>query len=72
MSRRNRSPLVERVSDAAAEALSAHNYVRPVDVMLGLGWLNGVLRDAPQHPVARRALADYYARAGKQGAEARK
>jgi hypothetical protein len=37
----------------------------------GLGWLKGVLRDAPHHPVASRALADYYARAGKQGAEAR-
>ena len=36
----------------------------------GLGWLNGVLRDVPQHPVASRALADYHARAGKQEAEA--
>jgi type IV pilus assembly protein PilF len=37
----------------------------------GLGWLSGVLRDAPQHPVASRALADYHTRAGKQRAEAR-
>jgi type IV pilus assembly protein PilF len=38
----------------------------------GLGWLNGVLRDVPQHPVASRALADYHARAGKRKVETRK
>jgi tetratricopeptide (TPR) repeat protein len=32
----------------------------------GLEWLSGVVRDAPRHPAAHRALADYYARAGKE------
>jgi len=36
----NRKKLEIRVVRAAESALQAQNYVRPIDVLLGLGWLN--------------------------------
>jgi hypothetical protein len=39
MSRKNRKPLAERVAEAAEAALAARNYVAPIDVLLGIGWL---------------------------------
>jgi hypothetical protein len=39
MSSKNRVPLSDRVSEAAEAALTAQNYVSPVDLLLGLGWL---------------------------------
>jgi hypothetical protein len=40
MSRKNRPPLSDRVATAAEAALAAQHYLSPVDVFLGLGWLN--------------------------------
>jgi hypothetical protein len=40
MSRKNRPPLADRIAMAAQAALAAQHYVSPVDVFLGLGWLN--------------------------------
>jgi hypothetical protein len=41
MARRHRRPLDERVREAAEAALGASQYVSPVDVFLGIGWLDG-------------------------------
>ncbi len=41
MSRRNRRPLADRVTEAAEEVLATQQYVSPLDVLLGIGWLNG-------------------------------
>jgi len=38
---KSKVPLSERVSRAAEEAFAARSYVGAVDVLLGLGWLNG-------------------------------
>ena len=38
--RKNRRPLVERVVSAAEDVLAAQNYVSPIDVFLGIGWLD--------------------------------
>jgi hypothetical protein len=40
MSRKNRIALVDRVAKAAAAALAAQGYVSPIDVLLGIGWLD--------------------------------
>jgi hypothetical protein len=40
MAKKNRPPLVERVRKAAAEALADQNYVSPLDVLMGIGWLD--------------------------------
>jgi hypothetical protein len=40
MSRGNRRPLEERVSEAAAAALAAQKYVSPLDVLLRIRWLD--------------------------------
>jgi|SRR5579871_4037055 len=40
MTRRNRIPLADRVRDAAEAALAAQGHVSPVDVLLGLRWLD--------------------------------
>jgi len=39
MSRKNRTPLSDRVGSAAEAALAAQNYVSAVDVFLEIGWL---------------------------------
>src|SRR5205823_3467648 len=39
MSRKNRAPLAERVVKAAEAALAAQDYVSPLDVLVGIGWL---------------------------------
>jgi hypothetical protein len=39
MSSKNRTPLADRVSQAAEAALAAQNYVGAVDVLLQIGWL---------------------------------
>ena len=36
----NRKKLDDRVIRAAAAALAAHKYVSPVDVLVGIGWLD--------------------------------
>jgi hypothetical protein len=36
----NRKKLDERVIRAAEAALAAQNYVSPVDVLVGIGWLD--------------------------------
>jgi hypothetical protein len=41
MIRRNRKPLSERVVEAAEGALAAQDYVTPIDVLVGIGWLDG-------------------------------
>ena len=41
MSRKNRTPLTDRVSRAAAATLTAQGYVSPIDVLVGIGWLDG-------------------------------
>jgi hypothetical protein len=40
MSRKNRSPLADRVAKAAEASLAAHDYVSPIGVFLGIGWLD--------------------------------
>lgn len=40
MSRRDKATLAERVARAAGEALADQGYASPVDVLLGIGWLN--------------------------------
>jgi hypothetical protein len=40
MGRKNRTPLVERVTRAAETALRAQNYVSAIDVLVGIGWLD--------------------------------
>ncbi len=39
MSKKPKTPLPARVEKAAAEALAARDYVSPIDVLVGLGWL---------------------------------
>jgi hypothetical protein len=39
MGRKNRKPLAERVAGAAEKSLTAQNYVSPLDVLMGMGWL---------------------------------
>lgn len=41
MSRKNRSALTERVARAAEAALAVQGYVSPIDVLVGIGWLDG-------------------------------
>jgi hypothetical protein len=40
MRRNNRSPLTDRVVSAAEATLAAQGYVRPIDVLVGLRWLD--------------------------------
>jgi len=40
MSRKNQIALVDRVAKAAAAALAAQGYVSPIDVLVGIGWLD--------------------------------
>ena len=40
MSRTNRRPLVERVTEAAEASLASQSYASPFHVLLGLGWLD--------------------------------
>jgi hypothetical protein len=41
MSRNNRTPLAERVTQAAESALAAQDHVSPLDVLVGLRWIDG-------------------------------
>src|SRR5438045_6202933 len=41
MSRKNQAPLADRVAKAAEAALAAQDYVSPIDVLFGIGWLDG-------------------------------
>ncbi|MDB5638705.1 MAG: hypothetical protein JWP51_3613 [Bradyrhizobium sp.] len=41
MSRKNRTPLADRVAKAAETTLAAHQYVSAIDVLLLIGWLDG-------------------------------
>jgi hypothetical protein len=40
MTPKNRATLADRVIKAAEAALAAQNYVSPIDVLLGIGWLD--------------------------------
>lgn len=40
MSRKDKATLEERIARAAENALSAQGYASPIDVFLGIGWLN--------------------------------
>jgi hypothetical protein len=40
MSRKNRNALADRVVRAAKAALAAQGYVSPIDVLVGIGWLD--------------------------------
>src|SRR5215470_8196031 len=40
MNRRNREKLADRIVRAAEAALAAQKYVSPVDVLVGIGWLD--------------------------------
>ncbi|MBV9289306.1 MAG: hypothetical protein JO288_16070 [Hyphomicrobiales bacterium] len=40
MNPQNRARLAARVAEAAWTALAVHGYVRPIDVLVGLGWLD--------------------------------
>jgi len=40
MNRKNRDALAARVTNAAETALAARHYVTPIDVLLGIGWLD--------------------------------
>ncbi len=41
MNRNNRSRLADRVTRAAETALAAQGYVSPIDVLVGIGWIDG-------------------------------
>jgi len=49
MKRKNTRPLAERVTEAAATALAAQNYVSVIDVLQGIGWLPSSLVDDWRH-----------------------
>jgi len=53
MANKNRTPLAGRVAKAAETALAAQKYVSPIDVLVGIGWLDP---GAPDH--WRRAQLD--------------
>jgi hypothetical protein len=40
MSRKNRTPLADRVARAAEAALAAQDYVSPIDILVRVGWLD--------------------------------
>jgi hypothetical protein len=40
MNKKNRTALLDRVVKAAEASLAAQNYVSPVDVLVGIGWLD--------------------------------
>ena len=40
MNKQNRGALLDRVVKAAEASLAARNYVSPVDVLVGIGWLD--------------------------------
>src|SRR5690242_3054462 len=40
MSRKNRNTIADRVIKAAEGALAAQDYVSPIDVLVGIGWLD--------------------------------
>jgi hypothetical protein len=40
MSRKDRPPLADRVARAAEASLASQDYVSPIDVLLGIGWLD--------------------------------
>jgi hypothetical protein len=40
MSRKNRTPLADRVAGAAEAALAAQDYVSPIDILVRVGWLD--------------------------------
>jgi len=40
MSRKNQTPLADRVAKAAEAVLAAQDYVSPIDVLFGIGWLD--------------------------------
>ncbi|MBA2397887.1 MAG: hypothetical protein H0V72_04170 [Bradyrhizobium sp.] len=40
MSRKNKIPLADRVANAAEAALAARHFVSPIDVLVGIGWLD--------------------------------
>lgn len=40
MSWKNRTPLIDRVAKAAEAALAAQDYVSPIDILVGIGWLD--------------------------------
>jgi hypothetical protein len=58
MNRKNPKALAERVSKAAEAALAAQGYVSPIDVFVGIGWL-----DAPTMERWRRGQIDCLERA---------
>ena len=41
MSRNNRTPLLDRVTQAAESALAEQGYVSPLDMLVGLRWIDG-------------------------------
>jgi hypothetical protein len=58
MNRKNPKALAERVSKAAEAALAAQGNVSPIDVLVGIGWL-----DAPTVERWRRGQIDCLERA---------
>src|SRR5260370_36420320 len=45
MSRKNRTPLADRVAKAAEAALAAQDYVSPIDVLFRIGWLDASIEE---------------------------
>ncbi len=58
MSRKNRNALADRIVSAAEAALAAQGYVSPIDVLVGIGWL-----DVPTMERWRRGQIDCLERA---------
>jgi hypothetical protein len=40
MSRKNRVPLADRVTQAAEVALASRHFVSTIDILVGIGWLD--------------------------------
>jgi hypothetical protein len=45
MTPNNRKNLADRVAKAAEASLAANHYVSPIDVLVGIGWLDPAIRE---------------------------
>jgi hypothetical protein len=55
----NRKKLSDRVIKAAKAALAARKYVSPIDVLVGIGWLDPGGRENPQRVKANAQTRPY-------------
>ena len=56
MDTKNRPKLADRVTKAAETAFAIEDYVAPVDVLMGIGWLDGNTRETLEAGAGRKSL----------------